>query len=331
MTRKIPGRERGAALLAVLLMVGVMGAIAATLLERTRTAARLVSNLLAREQAASLSHIAETLAIRRIAGLMRDGGVEMRAGSWQGQPILLPMPGGTASLVARDGGNCFNLNSLVTMAGPNSLVARPLAVEQFTTLLEVMEVPRPRAAALAAATADWIDSDDQPLPLGAEDSRYASLGYRTGGTLMVEASEWRAVTGVDAALYARLRPLVCALPMADLSPINPDTLGPGQVPLLAMLLPATAGPAPARRQLAMRLLAARPPGGWASVSEFTSAGPLRDAPLPGDVLQQLSVQTRWFALDFSVLGGDQPLAASALVDARSPLPRIAARRWQADE
>lgn len=323
--------ERGAALLAVLLFVGVMGAIAALLLERTRTATQLVSNLLAREQAIGLWLIAESLAVQRIYSIVQTGDRATRGGGWQGQPITVLLPGGTASITPRDGGNCFNLGSLVMQTSPESLVTRPLAVAQFSNLMLTIDIPAPRAQNIAAAAADWIDSDDRPSPLGAEDSRYTSQRYRTAATLMFDTTELRAVTGVDAALFARLQPFVCALPVAELSPINPNTLLPAQAPLLAMLLPETMGPPLARLAMARRIIAARPAAGWGSVAEFANADLLRDAPLPFDVLQQLSVRTGWFRLALRLQSGDSRLAGTSLIDARRTPILVAQRRWQDDE
>lgn len=331
MSRTIRPAERGAALLAVLMLVGVMGAIAATLLERTRSASLIVTNLLTREQASAAARAAEALAVRRIDALLGATDRATQAGGWQGRPISLPLPQGLATLTPRDGGNCFNLASLVTRSGPESLVTRPLAVGQFAALMGALGVPDPQARSIAAAAADWMDSDDQPGPLGAEDSSYAALGYRTSATLMADPSELRALIGMTPAIYARIRPFICALPVSDLSPINPNTLLPAQAPLLAMLLPENLGPPQARLADARRILATRPEQGWGSVEAFATSEALRDQPLPGDVLQQFTVRTSWVHLALSVSSGDTSLAGTTLVDARRSPARVAQRRWQDDE
>jgi general secretion pathway protein K len=331
MNNPVAASERGAALLAVLMLVGVMGAIAATLLERTRSASLIVTNLLTREQTTAAARAAEALAARRIDAMLASTDRATQTGGWQGQPIALPLPQGLATLTPRDGGNCFNLNSLVTRSGPESLLTRPPAVAQFASLMASLGVPDPQARSVAAAAADWMDSDDQPSPLGAEDSSYLPLGYRTSATLMADPSELRTLIGMTPAIYARIRPLVCALPVSDLSPINPNTLLPAQAPLLAMLLPETVGPPPARLAQASRILAARPAQGWASVEAFATSGSLRDQPLPGDVLQQLSVRTSWVRLALTVTSGDTSLAGTTLVDARRSPARVAQRRWQDED
>jgi general secretion pathway protein K len=318
--------ERGAALLAVLMLVGVMAAIVAAMLDRSRTAERLAANLVAREQGLGLVMVAETLALARLDRLGSETG---RSADWVGQPLVLPLPGGTATVVPRDGGTCFNLNGLVSMAGPEALVTRPLGMAQFVALMQMLGVPEARARPVAAAAADWIDSDQSPLALGAEDSGYQ--GFRTGGTLMAEASELRAVKGVTPELYRQLRPYLCALPVADLSPLNLNALRRGDAPLLAMLLPETLGPPPVRLRLAERLIAERPRGGWSRVSDFANAPLLRDTPLAADALQQLRVRTEWWQLALEVARGDRLVPATLLVDGRQAPARVALRRFAGED
>src|SRR3546814_2153075 len=80
---------------------------------------------------------------------------------------------------------------------------------------------------------------------------------------MGEASELRAGNGVTPGIYDLLRPWVCALPVNDLSPININTMLPGQAPLLAMLLPGQL-----RVEQARQMLIRRPANGFSSVAEF---------------------------------------------------------------
>ncbi|WP_164158391.1 type II secretion system minor pseudopilin, partial [Sandarakinorhabdus rubra] len=151
-------------------------------------------------------------------------------------PITLATPAGSASVALAPGGNCFNLNS-VAIGPPGRTVTRALGVEQLARLLGLLDVPSDEARRIAAATADWIDIDNQPGPGGAEDPAYARAAtpYRTAGTLLADVSEWRAVAGVTPAIYARARPHLCALPETELSRPNINSLTPPEAPLLAAL------------------------------------------------------------------------------------------------
>ena len=332
-------RETGAALLTVLILVGIMGAIAVGVFDRLRLATMLTSNANGLEAARGFALVGEQLVSVRIDDLIAATPQRTTlAGGWQGRTITLPLPAGTAQARVTDGGNCFNLNSLVTGTAPDALVSRPLAVGQFVNLMLVLDIARSDARAIAAAAADWIDSDDRPNLDGAEDGVYANgtqagpgfggtpQPYRTANTLMAEVSELRAVRGVTPALYARLRPWLCALPVVQLSPINVNTLRPDQAPLIAMLYGEALGLDAARR-----VIAERPAGGWPATAEFWNSPTLRDLPPPGDVLLQPGVTTRWFALDLDVDVGATQLHETGLIDARQPPARIAVRRWTGDE
>src|SRR3546814_7059773 len=67
---------------------------------------------------------------------------------------------------------------------------------------------------------------------------------------MADVSELRAVRGVTPKIYARLKPWLCVLPVAEPVQLNVNTLAPAQAPLLAMLLPGKLGLADARAVLA---------------------------------------------------------------------------------
>ena len=322
-----PG-ERGAALLTVLILVGILGAVAVAVFDRLRLATMLASNSAGIAEVRAYGSVAEALVAVRIDDLMGANPTRTTlAGGWQGRPTTLPLPNGTADVRVRDGGNCFNLNSLVT-GSAEALESRPIAIDQFARLMILMDVPDQQARRIAAASADWIDSNGDANPGGAEDSVYgrAAIAYRTGNTLMAEASEWRSVSGVTPALYARLRPWLCALPVTELSPINVNTLTPDQAPLVAMLFPGTLTIA-----LARRIIGERPSAGWANVGEFWNAESLRDITPPGDAVRQPQVRSNWFAVDMRIAAGDGDLRETALFDARRPPVRIASRRWTRDE
>jgi general secretion pathway protein K len=323
-----PERERGAALLAVLLLVAIMGVIATLAFERLRLSTALAINHASIEQARAYAVGVETLLALRADDLVsanRD--VTTLAGDWNGTLRRIPLPGeGLAEGTIRDAGNCFNLNSLVQGEPPARLAARPQGVEQFTNLMLVLGVPDREARSVAGAAADWIDSDSDPLPGGGEDAAYAGLetAYRPANTLFAEASELRAVQGVTPELYALIRPFVCALPTNELSPINVNTLLPRDAPLLAMFTPARTS-----LEAASAIIASRPPAGWREMADFVRASGPNELPL--DPSNQLQLNTRWFALDLRIEFGGAELIETALVDARYMPSRVVVRRWGRDE
>jgi general secretion pathway protein K len=322
----LPPRERGAALLAVLLLVAVTGAIAAAAMEGLRLSRALAANSTALDQARALADGVEQLALLTLDDRIAESPERTTLeGGWNGAVRRVPMPGGAlAEMRVRDGGNCFNLNSVVEGMPQTALVRRAAGVSQFIGLMMALGTGEAEARRIAEAAADWVDSDSAPGPAGAEDEAYAAgpSPYRTGNTLFADPGEARALAGMSPDLYARLRPWLCALPVSDLSPLNINTLTPDQAPLLAMLAPGQLGVEQARR-----VIAARPSGGWASQIEFWRLDAMRGLAVPLDAQLQPQLRTRWFALDLRVEVSDSEFSESALVDARLQPSRIVARSW----
>jgi general secretion pathway protein K len=314
--------ERGAALLSVLLIVAVIAVLAATGLQKLRLATHLAGNGQAIDQARAYAMAAETVALFRIGDLIqRDAAKTTLAGDWAGNEVNFPIDGGIATATLTDGGNCFNLNSLVQDVNGLALVERPEAAVQFAQLILLAGATSTEARQVSASATDWIDSDSEPVSGGAEDSAYASLAqpYRTANALMADPSELRAVAGMSPGLYDRLRPFICALPVTDLSPININTLLPAQAPLLAMLVPGL------DIGRAQAILAARPKTGFESTAQFWEAPGLMGA--SDTAKQQVKTVTRWFGLRLLVELGGAELEEHALIDAKEKPGKLVRRSY----
>lgn len=323
--RDPPDGERGAALLTVLILVAVIAVMAATALEKLRLSTRLGGNAVAIEQARGFAYAAEALAVIRIGDLLeRSQGKVSLLGGWSDRPFALPLGemagGGSAVARVTDGGNCFNLNGLaqVVPGQPGVLIGNAIEVAHFAKLMRLIGIPDQVAQQVAGATADWIDSDQNPQGSGGEDALYLARDppYRTGGALMADVSEMRMVAGVTPELYATLRPWICALPEARPTMVNINTLAPEQAPLVAMAQVDTISPG----SIAQALLR-RPPQGYADASAFWSQ--MVGVGGAGGV----ATTSRWFALRIDVTLGGVRVEERALVDATRMPPRLVARTW----
>lgn len=317
--------EHGAALLTVLLLVAVMAVISAAALERLTLATRLSANAAAMDQARAYTGSVGLLVARRLNDLVEaQPGRTTLQGGWLGNPQPLPVPAGTASVTLHDGGNCFNLNSLVAGQNEENLKQRPVAITQFATLMQLLGVRPGQAESIAIAAADWIDSDSVPAQGGAEDETYMQHdpAYRAANRMMTDPTELRAVAGVTPAIYNLLRPWICALPVTDLSPLNINTLLPEQAPLFAMLMPGKLSV-----DMARSLLAQRPENGYGSTVAFWAAPALRGLTPPAQVSQQVGLTTRWFSAETSVDLGGTRMREWALYDAQSRPADMVRRAW----
>lgn len=323
-------REReGMALLTVLLLVAVMSVVAVAILDDVRFSVRRATNVETQSQAQWYAAGAETLARRRIARLLDAGPARTPLEpEWNGRTLSFPVDGGSITAVLTDGQACFNLNSLALGFGED-LTARPLGAAQFRALGRAVGVPDSRTQAIADALTDWLDADATALPLGAEDGAYAGLAtpYRTGGVMLAEVSELRAVRGVDAGTYRRLRPYVCALPTTRLSPLNVNTLTPEQAPLLSMLTGGALAP-----QRAKAIIAARPRDGWPDAAAFWAQPALAAVQVPQEAREQITVLTRFFDLRVDVeLGGSHAVRTALLEAGADGRVRTVIQRWTPEE
>ena len=320
-------REQGMALLTVLMLVAVMGALTATALETINRSMRMAGNSRVAMQARYTVLGAEVMALERIAALVGMAGERLPAG-WSGREFTFPTPDKAGTIHARvsDGGNCFNLNSVADGGSPTTLRARPRGIAQFRALMTTLGISEAEAGRAAFTLADWIDADSSPLPLGGEDEAYTRLSpaYRTGNTMLAEVSELRAVAGITPEIYEVVRPWVCALPTTELSPINVNTLEAAQAPLLTMILPGRLTPDAARQ-----VMAGRPAGGWTDVLDFWE--PLAALNPSSEELEQVKLTSRWFALEIDMDIAGTALTETALLDVSRDRTRVVERRWTVEE
>lgn len=316
---RVPTKERGAALLSVLLLVAVMATVAATALDRIGVGTHLAANAATVGQGRAWLETAELLATTRIEDLLAADQEKTLGAGWVGLERRVALPDG-ASVRTRieDGGNCFNLNSLVTRTDDGRFVARQTAVNQFAGLMTMLGIDAGEAARIAASTSDYIDSDTIPQNLGTEDAGSALAANH----LMADPSELRAVAGVTDRQFGLVSRWICALPTAELSGINVNTLLPEQSPLVAMLSPGRIDP---RR--AQAVIAQRPASGFDSALAFWQVPALAGVDLPGGAVDQVKVRTSFFVLKARVENSDIDLRETALIDARAKPARVIRRSW----
>jgi len=317
--------ERGAALLTILLLVAVLAVLAAAVLERLTLATRLSANSAVLDQAHAYADGAALLVQRRLDALIeREPGKLTLAGGWLGQPRPVAVPGGSVTVTIHDGGNCFNLNSLVAGRGEADLRQNPLAIAQFSALMEYLGVRPAQARLVALAAADWIDSDSVPVQGGAEDESYLAgdTPYRAANRMMADSSELRAVAGVTPDLYKLLHPWICALPVAEPSALNVNTVMPEQAPLLAMLAPGRL-----TLDMARSMIAQRPRGGYDSTVTFWAMPAARGITPAMEAAQQARLMTGWFKAELEVDLGGTVMRQWALYDARSAPVRLVRMTW----
>jgi general secretion pathway protein K len=315
-------KDQGAALILVLTVVAFMGLIAVVAAEAVSMGARRVQNQTEQAQTRWYLLGAEIFALGRIEVLLaRSPEDQVDQSEWQARPFAFPLDEGAMTLRLFDGGNCFNLNSLVTVDEGGEAAPNSGAQVQFARLIDLVGVRGQSGVSLAAAATDWIDADSVVSPGGAEDEFYSGRGaaYRPANAPFADVSELTRVAGFTQPMAAALAPHVCVRPGRTGNAINPNTLLPGQGVVLSALLGQGLPLASAEA-----LIRARPRGGWPTLEAFFRETAMTTAD-PSEAARALfSLRTRYFVLAADVAHRDARESGAALIDAAGA-PRIVRR------
>ena len=324
MKRPAP-KDRGAVLIAALLLVALMAALSVQLVDVTRFAVFRTGHIDARGdaywQALGAREFTESVVQREV-----DGAVMRSDIAWLSEPQVFPVEDGVISGLITDKNNCLNVNALAERRseGEDLEPARQVARAQrmFDVLMEEIGAPPGQARSLRAQIIDWIDADTRPEPGGAEDQTYQVFDppYRAANTAMAELEELMALPEMNADVYAFLQPWLCAHPERLQPKINLNTLRLDQAPLLAAALQGKIDAAQAEA-----VLFRRPPQGYDALDQVWSDPLLADLELDALDLEAFTLRSRWFEMEVEVRFAEARFSLVQLVELE-PTGRIVRHR-----
>lgn len=268
-------KQRGAALMVVLLLAATLSFIMLALVSAMNLSLRRTGGAALRSDLIWLSTSADAFAamtIRQAVLASREGGPPLSAQHpLFSQQINIPFDRGVGAVIFADATRCFNVNSLANEASGGDNESGPS--KELAETLKAAGLSDGDASNIVAVIKDWVDEDDVQEIGGAEDNFYSNLPtpYRTAGAPVASVSELRAMQGMTPEIYAAISPFLCALPTRDSTIINVNMLRPEDAPLLTGLTGGVLDPPRAND-----LIANRPPGGWAQVSQFWALPALQD-------------------------------------------------------
>lgn len=289
-------RQRGAALIAAVLVVALATVLIAAMLDRSEATLARTRNLQRAEQGWELMRGVEAWAGEILKKDYHEApNIDSPQDIWNQNmpPIELPGVRIFGRLVERNG--CFNLNALHKEGADDSN-----AIARFERLLRALRLD----PVIAQQVADWIDADAIPRSQGAEDSALLSQRppLRAANQPFTHVSELRLLPAVTPQVYATLAPEVCARP-AD-SPVNLNFASIA----LWMSLGDTITPSLAER------LAREGRANYNSLEavtqELTQLG-IAQVPLAG-----YGVGSDWFVLEVQIIADDIPFLYSSLLHRR---------------
>ncbi len=294
-------RQGGSVLLTTLLVMAVMAALAVAIIEDIRFAVKRTVNGQTYAQADWYVVGAREFAGQYLSQLTHDLSAEaINTALTRKNSIVFPLEHGRITFAIRDGSHCFSLGALVTAAG----AAYTPGQRRFAQLLRALEWSEAEANRLAAIAVDWADKDGQTLQNGAEDFPYLGRTpvHRTANTAFVSAVELRALEAMSEDRFQQLLPFVCARRAGEITRININTLHVGHAPLLAAML----GDAEVI-EVARRLIAERPQGGYVGKEQLRAAPALEGLSLKNAAFDQILFQPNryWIEAKIEVEGRER--------------------------
>lgn len=195
-------QEQGTVLLLVLVVVTLLTALLSDFAFSTLVDLRLAESFRDRTKAYYLAK--GGVRFGRMLLQEDDNDHDSRDETWAQAIADYPAGDGVVSITIEDHDGRLNLNRLVTSQGNTDVVIKERLLRLFERL-EINEGPD-----LTAALIDWLDPDDDPEDLGAENSYYQGLAnpYQIKNSAFDELPELLKVRGFSPELYKRLAPHV---------------------------------------------------------------------------------------------------------------------------
>ena len=234
-----PGHCRGSALVLALLVAGLVAVLAVQFAQAFVLQANRTENALMQARFTAYLHGAETLASDVLARDGVDSPTDTLNEAWAMQLPRFPTDDGWLEVQLVDAQGLYNINNLSVKSAYHDDLSAPPAQrfsemqKQFIRLLQsFVDYPHSETEAIEITEAiiDWLDDDDQPTGAGGAESLFYSaepVPVNAANQFVSDASELVLVRHMNAALWARLRPLVTALPAVTAFNINtaaPDLL-----------------------------------------------------------------------------------------------------------
>ncbi|MCG9697904.1 type II secretion system minor pseudopilin GspK [Shewanella sp. Isolate11] len=294
----LPRKQRGVALIVVLLIVAMIAIIATNINGRNQISVRRTINMAQYDQAYWYALSAEELAKKVLEQDLKDaddGKIHLQQ-YWAQANVVFPTELGEIAGKISDMQSCFNINalSMKTTEVENGQPKLPLPATQFKGLLVALGMDDFSAERLTHTLKDYIDEDSVASTYGAEDADYESrsVPYRAANTLMNHRSELRAVLGFSQDIYQKIAPYVCAIPGYDRQVLNVNTLEVEHAALLAGMFDNKISVGEAEN-----IINQRPADGYDSIDDFWANNSITGLKSEKNLASSFSLKSSYFLLE----------------------------------
>lgn len=297
-------KQRGVALLVVLILLVMMSALAAKISQQFCRNLQKTHYQVSQQQL-RWAMLAQEKVVKDT--LQTDASGESKAlapeGDWH-QPLETQGDNYTVVSQVEDAQDCFNVNNLLA-ADKTAQAQNASAVPEKPRKEQIVEqiltdggISQATAEEVYLQLVDYLDGDSTTVKEGAESDAWAGVvpARQPANQMMRNIAEIKLLPAFPASLYPKVSTLLCALPdMATKVDVN--TLKPENASVLAALFPGKL-----TEDDAVRLLDARPEGGFESVEAFSKVLEQNFPQLKDDlpqVAEQIAINSRYFRVNYT--------------------------------
>lgn len=297
-------KQKGVALLVVLILLVMMSALAAKISQQFCRNLQKTHYQVSQQQLRWAMQAQEKVVKDR---LQTDATGENKAlnleGDWH-QPLETRGEDYTVISQVEDAQDCFNVNNLLAAEkipqGQNApaVPEKPRNEQIVEQILTESGISHTTAEEVYQQLVDYLDGDATTAKDGAESDAWAGVvpARQPANQMMRTIAEIKQLPAFPVAAYPKVSKLLCALPDSA-SKVDVNTLKPEQAALLAALFPGKL-----TEDDAVRLIDSRPETGWENMETFSKALEQTFPQLKDDlpqVAELLSISSRYFRVNYT--------------------------------
>jgi len=316
---------KGAALIMALFVTAIIASVSAGLFSMVSANLENEKNMISEQQAILTTLSLESFTKKYLKNKENRNNIVLAANSFsQKSPINLPLERGNLEANIVDMGQCFNLNSLISLSATGEEIANQENLEFFKNLMKSLFVQDQKIEEISPAVIDWLDKDFFPDSyLGVEDDYYKNEkpSRLTSNQFFFDITELRDVKGMTEEIFQKLKPYICAFNSFE-TKININSLNPFYPNILVALSSNTLSDLEARN-----ILNSKPLGGYPSVSDFLNQQEIKTAFSSKFSKSNLTLETKYFILNTNIKIDDKDFHLKSHIFILNEYPKVIRRKF----
>ena len=316
---------KGAALIMALFVTAIIASVSAGLFSMVSTNLENEKNMISEQQAILTTLSLESFTKKYLNNKENRNNIVLAANNFsQKSPINLPLERGNLEANIVDMGQCFNLNSLISISPTGEETANQENLEFFKNLMKSLFIQDQKIEEISPAVIDWLDKDFFPDSyLGVEDDYYRNEkpARLTSNQFFFDITELRDVKGMTEEIFQKLKPYICAFNSVE-TKININSLNPFYPNILVALSSNTLSELEARN-----ILNSKPLGGYSSVSDFLNQQEIKTAFSSKFSKSNLTLETKYFILNTNIKIDDKDFHLKSHIFMLNESPKVIRRKF----